>query len=43
MVTTDLIKSEYPLHWLVWNNSYRDLQQELSKNIVSTFLSVEIL
>lgn len=29
MVSADLIKNEYPLHFLVWTNSYRELEQEL--------------
>lgn len=33
MTTPEYIKSEYPLHWLVWNNLFKELQDELAKNI----------
>ncbi|XP_066997849.1 ankyrin repeat domain-containing protein 13D isoform X3 [Anabrus simplex] len=33
MPSLDFIKSEYPLHWLVWNNDYKELDKELSKNV----------
>ncbi|XP_043282604.1 ankyrin repeat domain-containing protein 13D isoform X2 [Venturia canescens] len=32
MVNTDWIKKTYPLHWLVWNNDYVELDKELSTN-----------
>jgi hypothetical protein len=35
MPSIDFIKSEYPLHWLVWNNEYKELEKELSKKVVS--------
>jgi hypothetical protein len=35
MPSIDFIKSEYPLHWLVWNNEYKELDKELSKKVVS--------
>lgn len=35
MPSIDFIKSEYPLHWLVWNNEYKELDKELSKKAVS--------
>jgi hypothetical protein len=35
MPSIDFIKSEYPLHWLVWNNEYKELDQELSKKATS--------
>ena len=38
MITTDLIKSEYPLHWLIWNNNYQELSKELSNNCVSVHI-----
>jgi len=31
MPSIDFIKSEYPLHWLVWNNEYKELDKELSQ------------
>ncbi|PSN45064.1 Ankyrin repeat domain-containing protein 13B [Blattella germanica] len=33
MPSIDVIKSEYPLHWLVWNNEYKELDKELSKKV----------
>ncbi|XP_023723986.1 ankyrin repeat domain-containing protein 13D isoform X1 [Cryptotermes secundus] len=33
MPSIDFIKSEYPLHWLVWNNEYKELDKELSKKV----------
>ncbi|KDR18063.1 ankyrin repeat domain-containing protein 13D isoform X1 [Zootermopsis nevadensis] len=33
MPSINFIKSEYPLHWLVWNNDYKDLDKELSKKV----------
>lgn len=35
MPSIDFIKSEYPLHWLVWNNEYKELDKELSKKASS--------
>ncbi|KAG8233087.1 hypothetical protein J437_LFUL013087 [Ladona fulva] len=32
MSTIESIKANYPLHWLVWNNNYEELDKELSKN-----------
>ncbi|TGZ48978.1 Ankyrin repeat domain-containing protein 13B [Temnothorax longispinosus] len=32
MVNVDTIRKNYPLHWLVWHNSYVDLDRELSTN-----------
>jgi len=29
MTSLENIKEEYPIHWLVWNNDYQDLQQLL--------------
>lgn len=34
MVTIDTIKETYPLHWLVWNNDYIELDKILSTNQV---------
>lgn len=34
MATAEQIKIEFPLHWLVWNNSYQELQEEISKKVV---------
>ncbi|XP_076232023.1 ankyrin repeat domain-containing protein 13D isoform X2 [Calliopsis andreniformis] len=30
MVNTETIQKNYPLHWLVWNDSYEELEEELS-------------
>lgn len=30
MVNVDAIRKNYPLHWLVWHNSYVELDKELS-------------
>ncbi|KAK0174482.1 hypothetical protein PV327_010245 [Microctonus hyperodae] len=32
MVNIDRIKETYPLHWLVWNNNYTELDKVLSTN-----------
>ncbi|EGI65149.1 Ankyrin repeat domain-containing protein 13B [Acromyrmex echinatior] len=32
MVNIDIIRKNYPLHWLVWHNSYVELDKELSTN-----------
>ncbi|XP_015586307.1 ankyrin repeat domain-containing protein 13D isoform X2 [Cephus cinctus] len=32
MVNIETIKRTYPLHWLVWNNNYDELDKELSTN-----------
>ncbi|KXJ71210.1 ankyrin repeat domain-containing protein 13D isoform X2 [Aedes albopictus] len=31
MLTIDKIKEKYPIHWLVWNNDFRELQQAIDK------------
>lgn len=31
MVGIDFIKTKYPLHWLVWENEYKQLEIELTK------------
>lgn len=31
MVAVDFIQKEYPLHWLVWENNFKDLKVELQK------------
>ncbi|XP_076755838.1 ankyrin repeat domain-containing protein 13D isoform X2 [Xylocopa sonorina] len=33
MVNIDTIKKNYPLHWLVWNNNYVELEEELSTKL----------
>ncbi|XP_049787191.1 ankyrin repeat domain-containing protein 13D isoform X1 [Schistocerca cancellata] len=32
MPSIDDIKNEYPIHWLVWNNDYKELDRVLSKD-----------
>lgn len=34
MVNIDTIQKNYPLHWLVWNNNYVELEEELSTKLV---------
>lgn len=34
MVRVEQLQSEYPLHWLVWNNEYKALELELAKKEV---------
>lgn len=34
MVQIDFIKKEYPLHLLVWQNDYHQLEKELSSREV---------
>lgn len=36
MVCRQFIETEYPLHWYVWNNQYKDLESVLSKKIHDT-------
>jgi ankyrin repeat protein len=31
MVEVEFIKKEYPLHWLVWQNDYKQLDTRLKK------------
>lgn len=31
MVGTEYIKQKFPLHWLVWQNDYKQLEVELAK------------
>ncbi|XP_076626210.1 ankyrin repeat domain-containing protein 13D isoform X3 [Colletes latitarsis] len=33
MVNIDTIQKNYPLHWLVWNNNYLELEDELSSKL----------
>ncbi|XP_046144166.1 ankyrin repeat domain-containing protein 13D isoform X1 [Osmia bicornis bicornis] len=33
MVNIDTIQKTYPLHWLVWNNNYVELEEELSSKL----------
>lgn len=33
MTSLEFIQAEYPLHWLVWKNDYKELDKELSKNV----------
>ncbi|XP_043254543.1 ankyrin repeat domain-containing protein 13D isoform X2 [Colletes gigas] len=33
MVNIDTIQKNYPLHWLVWNNNYVELEDELSSKL----------
>lgn len=33
MVNIDTIRKNYPLHWLVWNNNYVELKEELSSEL----------
>lgn len=35
MITVEQIAAKYPLHWFVWNNDFRELQQALEKGEVS--------
>lgn len=34
-ITIDKIKEKYPLHWLVWNNDYQELEEHLKMEKVS--------
>lgn len=36
MVGVAHIRGEYPLHWHVWRNDYKQLEEELSRNKVNT-------
>lgn len=35
MTTIEKIQSEYPLHWAVWNDDHKELQELLKTNKVS--------
>lgn len=35
MVSEEYIKAEYPLHWCVWKNDYKNLEKLLAKKTVS--------
>lgn len=35
MTTIDKIKAEYPLHWSVWNDDHKNLQDQLKTGQVS--------
>lgn len=37
MVTTEEIKENFPLHYLVWNNDYQDLKSFIDENPVSIY------
>lgn len=28
------LKDEFPIHWMVWHNSFRELDAELEKKVV---------
>ncbi|XP_055534838.1 ankyrin repeat domain-containing protein 13B isoform X2 [Wyeomyia smithii] len=32
MITIDKIKEKYPIHWFVWNNDFRELQQAIESS-----------
>lgn len=34
MTTIDKIRAEYPLHWCVWNDDHKELQELLKSNEV---------
>lgn len=34
MISIDEIKAQYPLHYLIWTNHYKELEEELSKRVV---------
>lgn len=36
-MSVESIEKKYPLHWLVWNNSYEELQQKLKNEAVNNF------
>lgn len=38
MVNIDTIQKNYPLHWLVWNNNYVELEEELSTKLVGKMI-----
>lgn len=42
MVNIDTIQKNYPLHWLVWNNNYVELEEELSTKLVGKKKKKEI-
>lgn len=34
------IEKKYPLHWLVWNNSYEELQEKLKNEAVNIYTQI---
>lgn len=42
MVCEEVIKKEYPLHWLVWNNDYKTLEAELAKKEVKIVIFLKL-
>lgn len=38
MTTLKYIQSEYPLHWAVWNDDHKELQELIKSNQVSFYL-----
>lgn len=38
MTTIEKIQSEYPLHWAVWNDDHKELQDLIKTNQVSSVL-----
>lgn len=44
MTTLKYIQSEYPLHWAVWNDDHKELQELIKTNEVSfNFCILEII
>lgn len=42
MISIDNIKEQYPLHWLVWNNDYQELQELLLQTEQVTWQEIQI-
>lgn len=37
---TESIETKFPLHWLVWNNSYEELQEKLKNETVNNTIMI---
>lgn len=38
VLSVEEVNRRYPIHWLVWNNQYEELQDSLQSKKVSTVL-----
>jgi len=36
-MSSKALQEEFPLHWLVWDNQYQELDRQLARDVVSFF------